>query len=350
MKSKILKISHEALTLIGVALVSLLGACNLYAQSSGVYTDPVGVMRIVLKSGSDSRIGAPLDRSHVYEGRVDSVDGNTIVVSGSTVWEVGAWAPEYPEGDSYYLVFMTGEEEGMSLPVTGNSGNSLSLDLGNESLVNIATRAVDGIGDIIRIVPYWTPKALFENAQIPDQAIMFLFDSESESINKSPEKILTYWQGAGWYDGSFGLADNLPIERGSCIMVRLPSGGVDVELYFTGDVPLIADRKRIPVSDKSAMDYSFSISDPIGSAIGESGLGLSDGTILFEYDNTASGINKAPSDVYTYYSGYGWYDGNFNMVDTTCYIDPLKSYILRVPEDTVSGDLIVSRVPLYLSE
>lgn len=53
------------------------------------------------------------------------------------------------------------------------------------------------------------------------------------------------------------------------------------------------------------------------------------GTVVLLYDRSQSGINRSASNVYTMYTGYGWYAGPTNGNSQIIYPD--ESFVIRVP-------------------
>ncbi|MDP0500159.1 MAG: TIGR02597 family protein [Verrucomicrobiota bacterium JB022] len=324
-----------------------LAASGLHAIEA--FSEPAGAMRVTLRGGSDTRLGLPLDRQYLYQGRIEAVDGNVITLAGTPGWTPNQWQPQGAGDETYEVLVTLGVEDGMALRIVANGTNTLQVALAGDSLADVATNAANGAGqgDIIRILPSHTPASLLGAAPLPDQTILYLYDRTDPAMNKAPAAVLTYSQAYGWYDANFAVADHLPIERGTSFIVRLPKGTPDVDVILDGQVPLTSDRKVIPAR-AARLDYPFSISDPIGVNIGASGLGLVDQTMLYAYDQSSAGYNQSPSAVLTYYEGYGWYDQGFNIVDNTFILAPGAGYVLRMPSVSSPTNFVVSRLPDYV--
>ncbi|KAF0094827.1 MAG: hypothetical protein E1N59_1562 [Puniceicoccaceae bacterium 5H] len=324
-------------------------AAAVLASAAQEYSEPIGALRVTLKGGSDTRVGLPLDRQPVYQGQVASISGSTLTLSGTPGWTNGQWVSGAPaSGDTYQLLFMSGTEEGMALTITGNDADTVAVELGNETLAEVSTDAMDGTGDQVRIVPCATPQSLFSNAALPDQTILYLYDQDAPEINKAPKDILTYFDGYGWYTADYQEASYRPLERGTSFLVRLPKDSADVDLVLQGHVPMTVDRKRIPAVAGQPVDYPLSVSDPMGVSVGESGLGLTNQTVLYAYDETEAGFDPSPNKILTYYEGYGWYDTSFNLVSDSFMLEPGTGYVLRVPSAEQTADYVISRLPNYL--
>jgi len=133
--------------------------CVLTATAHAVTTTsaPMGGLTIKCKANSDTAVGIPLTRPDVFEGRVNSVDGNSVTVAGTPGWMVDQFVYEDGTQDNhYYLLFASGAKEGAFYTITGNSSNSVSIDLNPfmldvpDSLDDVSTGGPQ-TGDIVRI-------------------------------------------------------------------------------------------------------------------------------------------------------------------------------------------------------
>lgn len=338
------------MTAISVSISLCALPCSTAHAEVQAYLEPSGSFVINLKGGSDTRIGIPLDREQVFQGQIQSADGNVITIAGNPGWTPSEFAPGVTDGETFQVLFQTGLEEGMALRILNNGSNTLEVELGVESLDFVATNQFDGEGDIIRIVPCHTPSSLFGNVDLPDGTLIFLYDNIRQGVNKSPSEVLTYFAGYGWLDAEFAPADNFPLERGEHIGIRLPAGP-DLEVTVDGLVPYIADRYHIVHSRNDLqLDYHFSVTDPLGVPISQAGFDLVDGTLVAVYDNSRAGYNKGPGQIITYFENVGWLDSQFEFVDETFILEPGVGYMLRLPAEPEATDYIISRPPSYISE
>lgn len=339
------------MTAISVSISLCALPCSTAHAEVQAYLEPSGSFVINLKGGSDTRIGIPLDREQVFQGQIQSADGNVITIAGNPGWTPSEFAPGVTDGETFQVLFQTGLEEGMALRILNNGSNTLEVELGVESLDFVATNQFDGEGDIIRIVPCHTPSSLFGNVDLPNRVSLYLYDSTRQGVNHSPSEILTYFSGIGWYSLSFAPSDSHPIDRGAYLVIRCPPGTDDTEIVIDGFVPMVADRYRIVHSRNDLpLDFPFSVTTPVGVTVGDSGFDLIHRTSIHVYDNEQEGINKSPAQILTYFQALGWYDLSFQKVDDSFVLQPGTGYILRLPPEEEPTDYIISRPPSYTVE
>lgn len=338
------------------SVFTFLAFAALGSSLQAVSTDPMGGMIIPIKGASDTRISLPFSRAISFEGRIESISTNTITVAGTPGWADGQFV--YGDADSadpantYYLIFMSGVNEGLALEITANTADTVTLALGGESLSGVSTDAVDGDGngDIFQIIPYWTPDTLFADTAIPDQTIIYRYLNSGTEINRSAAEVLTYFQDYGWYDSGGSISDDDPLNVAEGIIIRTPSATSDFDVTIAGAVPMYKAR-FVFATDGSGNpnDIIFSILSPVDVSVGASGLGnVADQTILYAYDNTDVDTNKSASAVLTYFYGYGWYDSGGNLVDDTFMLEPGQNYVLRKPGTETPDEFVWSYLPSYL--
>jgi len=322
----------------------------LHAQTS-VTLDPVGAMQVTLPGASDSRLGLPFERSAVFQGRIESISGSTVTLAGSPNWSADTFVGDPASSDFHYLLLKTGTEEGMSLKITANTANTLTVEMGDETLDDIQTNAADGadMGDLVSVVPYWSPARIFDGVDLPDQTQVFLYDRDGAGINKAANEILTFYEDFGWYNLLGSQIPYTPLPRNTQFTVRLPGGSSDLELVFYGAVPMTEDRMVFSSSASGAVDVPFSITSPVPYTLGDLAINLTDTTRLFVFGDE-TGLNKAPSTILTYYETFGWFDLLGNKVNSTFELEPGKGYVLRIAPDSTDSRYIVSQLPEYLSQ
>ncbi|WP_269539831.1 TIGR02597 family protein [Cerasicoccus fimbriatus] len=336
--------------------LAFLAASSLAITANAATTDPMGGMVIPVKGESDTRISVPFSRAVTFEGRIDSISGSTLTILGSPSWDDGEFL--YGDADSsdpantYYAVFLTGAKEGLALEITANDANSITVALGDEDLTGVTSESADGSGngDIIQIVPYWTPATLFSGTTVPEGSILYRYINSGNAVNRSAADVLTYFDGYGWYDNGGNLSDDDTLDIAEGVIIRTPAGSSDFDLILSGAVPMFKTRYIFSTDDSGqSNDIIFSVYTPVDVSIGDSGLGgVADQAILYAYNNDSADYNKSASSVLTYFEGYGWYDNGGNLVDNTFQLEPGQNYILRKP-GTVSNDSFVwSYLPSYL--
>ncbi|OYW27991.1 MAG: hypothetical protein B7Z47_06195 [Chthoniobacter sp. 12-60-6] len=71
---------------------------------------------------------------------------------------------------------------------------------------------------------------------------------------------------------------------------------------------------------------------------------IPDGIVALLYDRSQSGINKSASNIYTMYTGYGWYSGSTNGNGQIIYPD--ESLVIRVPAGQTLSLAATGAVPM----
>ena len=216
-------------------------------------------------------------------------------------------------------------KEGSYYTVTANGTNSLTVNLNGDSLSTVAA------GTSVTLIPYWTLGTAFPASDAGTSYIastgtgirsyrtqILLPDVTSAGINLAPSSSYINYNGV-WVlegtDGSVSYSDTvLPptgiftVRNASTATTFTPTGGV-----YMNRVTAVLDTQT-----SSGQDNVVSLPRPVAVALNDLGLVTSGAfstspspsfrsitdTILV-YDNTASGLNKAPAASYFYYNG-GW--------------------------------------------
>ena len=122
-----------------IIVPALLAVCPLLAFGQLPQPAAVGFTTASLLGESDSAISLPFVRPPVFTGTIQSATGNTITVNG------GPWTANqlvYTPGSQpnhYYALIgaapSANSREGHTYPITANGTNTLTVELGEDSLV-----------------------------------------------------------------------------------------------------------------------------------------------------------------------------------------------------------------------
>ena len=269
-------------------------------------TNPVGVIQISAPGNSDTLVSLPLIHPAVFNGIVGSYSGSEVTVSGSPGWTEDAWA-----GD-HYVFGRSGSWEGHYATISGNTADTLTLDIDADTLAQIAA------GDRLSIHPYWTLGTLFPGGEgvnaatshvTRDTEILFQ-DPNAIGINQAADSIYYYlageWKKVGG-DLNGDYSDTIIVPDGFFIVRH--NTGTATTITFTGEV--IMGKIALPLlyQDISEQDNIIGLQRPIEMTLDESGLGtnLGSGGALYVWDQTVSQMNRmiANADKYTY-DGTAW--------------------------------------------
>lgn len=326
-------------------------------------TAPMGGMLINCKANSDTAVGLTFTRPVEFQGRVDSVNGNEVTLAGTPGWTADQFV--YDDGtqdNHYYVLFASGSKEGAFYTITANTSNTLTLDLNPyalaspDDLTDVATGGAS-TGDIVRIIPYWTPGSLI-GSDAPDDLYILIYDTVIGGINLSSTATYRHFNGFGWYVGANDVSDNI-IYPGEAFIIR-NQNNAGYDLVVAGAVPMAQHRTIIrTVENGVKQDNRIVFISPIPEMIGNLNLGSLDPETpgeqlqLLVFDNDAtSGQNKSAIKTLNYFEGFGWYDGPTRVDDPNdepnqFFLEPGQAYILRRPA-TNSEDVVWTALPSYL--
>lgn len=315
-----------------------------YTQAQRAASSAAGCFPVLLQAGADNAVGIPLQRSAGFVGRIHSITGLEITLATSAQWATNELVGANARNENYYCQIRTGALAGATLPIISNRDGSFILSAESEDISELLTDVKDGAGDVILIIPYWTPNSLFNYTQVPDNTKLILLESDSTEIKET----LTYTAGA-WTNLQGSDAGSYAIKRGEGLLVCLPPDTTDVRLNILGHVPTTPERFVFDAADDSqGNDVFFALSHPESIPLQDAGLELDDRTVIFAYDG-ASGYGGNPAAVYTYYEGYGWFDELFQAVDESVVLNPGRAYFIRVPQAAPYTQWVWTRTPNYIS-
>lgn len=326
---------------------SLLGVAVTTAPAASFATAPAGCFPVSLQAGKQTAVGLPLERSAVFTGRIDSVNGAVLTVSAAPGWATNALAGGDGTGEYHYCQVVTGSLAGARFPVLSNGTNSFLISDEGEDLAVLATDRVDGAGDQIRIVPYWTPQSVFSHTELTDDTALLILDGENGTWSGRPSNEFTYRAGQGWTDADGYESSNFPLRDGRGFFVRLPESASDLSLEVVGHVPMVRERQVFRgTTEASGSKVLFALNHPEALFLGEAGFEFGDRTTIFAFDEGADSMAH-PARIFTYYDGYGWFDQVFRPVGDVALIEPGKAYLVRIPPPLEDCEWVWTRRPAY---
>ncbi len=336
---------------LAVFLFSVIGVFAVHAQE--VASDPSGFFRISLQGNSDTLVSLPFLRPASASGLVSSLSDNAVTVSGSRIWTANEFTysaviqPNY-----YFLVFITGSREGCYFTVTGNTADTVTLDLNGGSLTGVAQ------GDRVAIVPYWSLGTVFPGGKGVHASTLFsrlsevfLMPLDALGINLSAQKIY-YFYNSAWRQvnrPNSEAHDDDPLPIDGFFIVR-HNKDENTELTVTGSVVMNRWVIALTGNGTAQQDNIVSLPRPTEMTLDESGLinsGVFKSSTLFSitdmlmvFDNTISGKNKSASEIFYYYSG-AWRKLNRPKTEdwgSATVFKPGTGVIIRKNIGSLSGD------------
>jgi uncharacterized protein (TIGR02597 family) len=338
--------------LYSTILALLAAASGAFAQTSAS-TTPVGYVSLgntggtALPNNTDITIAVPLQNPSAWTGLVSSVDAGTGVVtlSGSPGFTTNQWVPG-AGNDPYVLTVQSGSNSGLVGLITANDAGAVTVSLpSGESLTGIVSN------DTVSIRKAVTPSSLLAGNTLPSGIQLLIFDGTSGQ-NPAFSNSFSYDSGSWTDDTTLDDVTHSLLYPGEGLGLRNQSGTDISNLTVSGEVPTSNNRSVFTVTSGTVgQDLFFSYFSPVGEIIGSSGLSslVSSGDQLLEFDNTATGINKAFSNSYSYDSGTWTDDTTLDDVTNTLVLKGGVAYALRLQAGATNGSYVWSDQPSYVS-
>jgi uncharacterized protein (TIGR02597 family) len=306
--------------------------CLLAATLSGALpslgetaSDPAGFYKLTFLGNSDSIVSLPFSRPPASVVVVDSVSGNSVQVLGSPGWTPNQFV--YAAGaqsNNYYLRFDSGAKEGAYCPITANGTNSLTLNLGSDTLTGVS------FGDRCSVVPYWTFGTVFPNGKgvnIASSALsshptdVLIPNYAGNGINLSAAA--TYYflsnatTAAAWRRVTPATTNsNDEILQPNAYLIVRNRLATNTTYVSLGQVMLAKIAVPLRVNPSSKQDNLLAITRPVSVSLNDSGLlasgaitpstsALSPTDLLITFDNATTNFNKSAAATYFYFNS-GW--------------------------------------------
>lgn len=369
---------------LAICTVCLAGVSGLQGQTP---TDPVGYTTSSCLSNSDTFVSMPFTLPPEFTGTIQSVTANTITVS-TFPWTVNQFVYFAGVQRKHYYALLgpaatSNPEEGRTYLVTGNSANSLTLDVGTDSLVGVPS------GTALLVIPYWTLDTVFP-ASSAGSAFTATTSTRSfkteilvpinyaTGVNLAYSKIYFFSSNVNGSTGNVGwrtLGDNTTdhgddtLAPESYFLIRNLNSAATLSFYPAGAVltkkfavPLFA-----PVTGSPGQDRAVCLIRPVDVTLANTGLSPADGSFvattdssdykdrILVYDNSQMALNKSPSATYFYSNNV---DSTTNNVgwrlvgdDLTAHDDDMliagSGFIIRKAPNGAGQTVIWTNVPTY---
>lgn len=348
--------ASNSLTITDAPLTNSQRFYQLSSASSA--SAPAGIMQIPLLANSDSYVSVPFTRAGAINTTLSSVSGNIVTVSGAPGWTPNQFV--YASGtqsNTYYARFTSGSAEGRLYAVTANDTNTLTLNLGNDTLSNVTA------GDGIAVEAYWTLNTVFPNGNginISPTAgnrntEVLIPDFTSVGINLSASKIYFFNAGIWKQVGQGNANHNDDVLLPNTYFTVRHNVSTNTVLAALGNVITSKVAVIIQTSTTSQQDNPVSLMRPAPVSLNNSGL-ISSGAFspsplpgnrtdeLLTFDNNVTNRNKSPSSVYYYWnSAWRLVGAGTNDVGTNAVLGAGAGVIIR--KGTNSTALIWSNAP-----
>jgi uncharacterized protein (TIGR02597 family) len=323
--------------------------CPLFAQSN---SDSMGIYKLGansssgsylgLLSNSDTLVSLPFTRAFTFRGTIQSVSGNVVTVTGAPAWSQNQFVYNAASQTNTYYVLMgasatatANPKEGCIYTVTGNSANSLTLDLNGDSIASVPANAQ------ITLIPYWTVATLFPpgDANVSFTPSVTNGATPPSVTSLQTQVLLPNYSGAGvnlpyaatyffinsgsnlgWRLSSDAITTNHGddiLEPNGYVVVRNANNAPTLPLLVLGSV--VTGKLTAPLSSETStgQDNALGLPRPVGVSLNSLGLNALDGSFrstattrsiqdqLFIYNNAQITFNKSPVATY-YYMNSAW--------------------------------------------
>ena len=304
---------HTMKTIRLLFAATLLGSSLASAQIVGPGFS--GINRIPLPGLSDTVLACPFARPEAAAGRVLGAADNVVTFKGAPGWSVNQFVTGGAVTDHFCLLVASGAKEGAAYAITGNSSDSVTLDLDGDSLTDLAA------GDRLSIVPHWTLATLFPSgagvhvSPTPgERPSEVLFPNvNATGINSSPIRTFYLWDGS-WREVGQGEAirDHEVVYPDTYFIVR-HNIATATEFVSSGQVLAGKVMTWLGVNSAGKRDNFLALQRPIATTLAASGL-VESGAFapsptpgvrtdeLLVFDNTIARRNRAPSATYYYWN------------------------------------------------
>jgi uncharacterized protein (TIGR02597 family) len=316
-------VAATGLALGDTATTTPVGYISLGNTAAGVNNVP---------ANSDVVVSVPMLKSAVFAGKVASTGASTLTVSGTPAFTVNSFTSV-----PHVLVVESGAKSGLIVPITSNTADTLTVALGFYSLSGILAT------DSVSIRPAWTVSSFMAGATSLTGVQLLAYSNTQQSVNNSADG-LYFYVGTGWENADGDSANNTILYPGEGFIVRT-SGTPIADFVVSGEVPKAKSYIAVGQSTTGARDSVISYVSPTTEALGSSGLGISNGDILLDFDNTTSGQNK--SGVPYFFVNGAWENADGDSAATFQLIGG-KSYIYRRATAATTGYTILQDTQTYV--
>lgn len=310
-----------------------------------------GFLRLNLLGNSDNIISIPFGRAPAISLLVGSTSGNTITVSSSPGWTANQYV--YASGtqtNTYFVRFTSGASAGHIYQITANSANTLTVNLGGNSLSSVAQN------DAFSIEAYWTLNTVFPNGAGVNvsptvgnrNTEVLIPDMSGTGINLSATKIYFFNAGIWKQVGQGSTSHNDDVLQPNAFLIVRHNVATNTILTTVGRVISSAIAETLQTQAGAQQDNSIGLQRSVPVSLNDSGL-ISSGAFspspvpgtrtdeLLTFDNSVVARNKSASASYYYWSN-AWRQvgASTNDVGNTQIFQPGVGIIIRKATNNVS--------------
>lgn len=244
-------------------ILSLVFCALLSAQLT---TQPVGISKVTIKgtggvrAASFTPVAVTYEKNPLINDTIDSASGSTITLIGSTM-VADAYAGTDPNGDAtHYVLITSGDQEGLTLEITANTSNTLTVTSSNLENLNFsgATAEILAHTTLSDIFGAGNTYGLTSGSSVTNSDRIYIMQADGSGnwnsyFYQNNPRSGTGWRLAG--DSSTDYASlSLPLDTG--ILIRRISSP-DLDIFLKGTVKKTGKHKRVLLQGFSLIGNPF---------------------------------------------------------------------------------------------
>lgn len=176
-----------------------------------------------------------------------------------------------------------------------------------------------------------TYSASLQRTSVFTGSIQTVIDADTIQVTGTPG-----WTANQFSNTHFVLIGSGPREGMFAEIVGNTATSLDL-IFFVGNLGTVSGDNVVAGNEVKIIPF-WTLSTLLPSA------NIPDGTQVLLYNRTQSGVNKSSSNVYTFYTGFGWYDGPTEGNSQVIYPD--ESFVIRAPSTQSVTISQVGSVPM----
>lgn len=228
----------------------------------------------------------------------------------------------------------SGAVEGTFMTITDNDATSVTVSV--PSGIVLASDLVQDDG--IQICKHATMIEVIPNPPLNTMLFAYGMGAPGSRINIAANPLYLFTDAYGppnrWVDAvTYAETNTVALEPGKRYVVR-NGDALDFDVCLNGNVAMFNPATIVSTIESGLQqDNAFSLTCPVPITLWNSGLGGTVGDMIFFYDNTATGYNKAANPFYLFTDAYGppnrWVDAVTYAEANDYVMNPGEGYVFR---------------------
>jgi uncharacterized protein (TIGR02597 family) len=229
-------------------------------------TQPVGISKVTIagtggaRAASYTPLSVTYEQSPVVSSTVSSASGSSLTLSSASM-TAGSYAATDPNGDpTHYVMLTSGDQEGITLEITANTTDTLTLSSSNLESLSLAGASVEVVAHatLADIFGADNTYGLTSGSSVTSSDRIYLMQADGSGTWNSYFYQTNPRAGTGWRrvgDTSTDYAGlSIPLDTG--LLIRRISTD-DTHIYLKGSVKVTNKHKRVMSSGFSLVGNPF---------------------------------------------------------------------------------------------